>query len=505
MKSSSHLFELIKSMTKGEKRHFRLENSKYKQKEKTNFLKLFNAIEEQDVYQEEAIKKKFGAENKINNYRSVKHRLYYLVLESLTIYKDRNKAGYDFSLMIIGQIQVLFNKKLYEQCAKLIVKAKAEFNKKENFISLLKVIDLEIKIIAYYNTYEDILSKRTNLLEESQAILEKQSVLIETKLFDQENRLLYAHKSSEYNESDKNQLLVKLATKKEELEARINSVSAAQIYYQASNLFYIVKGDWENSYKAQQKQLAATEQLMELNLFSWDQYFFSLFNLMAIQSNLRKFDEQKIALKKFTALEKNLKTERDFHLYYLYYHTIKIQQYLLTRHFDKAALLYESYANKMTYPIGSIDPLIELNFHYIASYNYFITGDYETALSTSKLIQDKFTDSLFPGFHGAHKVLNMLTHIELGNLYIIESLAKSTYRYFKKNNLVTEYEKKIFNFMQTQIQKEASTPIPLTNLQQQLKDIKPPTTNDKPLKLIDFQGWMNSKIKGTSFQETINF
>lgn len=505
MKSSSHLFELIQSMTKGEKRHFRLENSKYKQKEKTNFLKLFNALEEQEVFNEDAIKKKFGSENRINNYRSVKHRLYYLVLESLTIYKDRNKSGFDFSLMIIGQIQVLFNKKLYEQCAKLIIKAKTEFYKKENFVSLLKVIDLEIKIISYHNTYEDILSRRTGLLNESQEVLEKYRVLIAVRLFDQENRLFYTGNAPDYSEQEKSKLFERLLAKKDELEGQINSISASQIFYQASKLFYIIQGDWENSYKAQQKQLSATEQLMNLKLFSWDQYFFSLFNLMVIQSNLRKFDEQKLALKKFTALEKNLKTERDFHLYYLYYHSIKIQQYLLTKHFDKAALLYESYADRMTYRISSIDPLIELNFHYIGCYNYFIMGNYEAALSISKLIQDKFTDSLFTGFHGAHKVLNLLIHFELGNLYIIESLAKSTYRYFKKNNLLSEYEKKIFNFMQTQIQKEADKPIPLENLNDQLKDLEAPTTSDKPLKLMNLQGWLDSKLQGVSLEETVSF
>mgnify|MGYP000023314336 CR=1 FL=1 len=57
MKPSNELFQLIKSLTKSEKRYFKLSSSL--QSGEKNYMKLFDIIEIQDEYDEPAIKQKF--------------------------------------------------------------------------------------------------------------------------------------------------------------------------------------------------------------------------------------------------------------------------------------------------------------------------------------------------------------------------------------------------------------------------------------------------------------
>ena len=57
MKPSSELFNLIKSLTKSEKRFFKLSSSL--QSGEKNYLKIFDAIDEQDEYDEYALKDMF--------------------------------------------------------------------------------------------------------------------------------------------------------------------------------------------------------------------------------------------------------------------------------------------------------------------------------------------------------------------------------------------------------------------------------------------------------------
>ena len=57
MKPSTELFQLIKSLSKSEKRYFKLTSSL--QSGDKNYMKLFDAIELQDSYDEQEIKINF--------------------------------------------------------------------------------------------------------------------------------------------------------------------------------------------------------------------------------------------------------------------------------------------------------------------------------------------------------------------------------------------------------------------------------------------------------------
>ena len=59
---SAHLHSLIKSLTKQEKRYFKLFAQRHTSGKENQYLKLFDAIDAQEVYKEDAIKKKFSKE-----------------------------------------------------------------------------------------------------------------------------------------------------------------------------------------------------------------------------------------------------------------------------------------------------------------------------------------------------------------------------------------------------------------------------------------------------------
>jgi len=87
MNKQLHLFELIKSMKKSEKRYFKLFNSTFEGKNKTN-LKLFNAIDKQKDYDEAALKKQFADQSFVKHFAVVKSNLFNMILKSLRIYYD---------------------------------------------------------------------------------------------------------------------------------------------------------------------------------------------------------------------------------------------------------------------------------------------------------------------------------------------------------------------------------------------------------------------------------
>ena len=81
MKPSIELFNLITSLTKSEKRFFKLSSSL--QSGDKNYLKIFDFIESQSYYDEAKLKEEFKAEIFVNHLPSEKNHLYKLILKSL--------------------------------------------------------------------------------------------------------------------------------------------------------------------------------------------------------------------------------------------------------------------------------------------------------------------------------------------------------------------------------------------------------------------------------------
>lgn len=97
-----------------------------------NYIKLFDFIDNQTVYDEEALKEEFKEEQFINHLSSEKNHLYKLILKSLRSYYSSESLGSVLKLEI-KNVEILFNKALYKECEKVIVKAKKIARDTEKF------------------------------------------------------------------------------------------------------------------------------------------------------------------------------------------------------------------------------------------------------------------------------------------------------------------------------------------------------------------------------------
>ncbi len=78
MQKNKSLFELIKSLSRTEKRYFKLQNSS---KASANYLLLFDEIDKQDIYDEVKIKKRFAGKEFLKQLHVTKNYLYNQILE----------------------------------------------------------------------------------------------------------------------------------------------------------------------------------------------------------------------------------------------------------------------------------------------------------------------------------------------------------------------------------------------------------------------------------------
>jgi tetratricopeptide (TPR) repeat protein len=142
MNSSTDLHQLIRSMSMSEKRFFKIYSSRHPVGGKNNYLRLFDAIGNQAVYDEARIKNKFRGETFIRHLPSEKNYLYSQVLSSLNAF-NRDKTSLSRHAANLTSIEILYNRGLFAQCRKLVLKAKKDAVAHERFTTLQMLLRWE--------------------------------------------------------------------------------------------------------------------------------------------------------------------------------------------------------------------------------------------------------------------------------------------------------------------------------------------------------------------------
>lgn len=142
MRSSDDLFQLIKSPDKNEKRYFKLAVSKYASADDSNYLKLFDAIDAQQEYSEAKLKKKFKGQKIEKNFPTEKNYLYRLILKNLRGYSQEQTIENKIKDML-REAEFLYKKALYDQCGKVLAKAKEISITHEKHLQLLEIYEME--------------------------------------------------------------------------------------------------------------------------------------------------------------------------------------------------------------------------------------------------------------------------------------------------------------------------------------------------------------------------
>ncbi len=177
------LFKLIKSLTKSEKRYFKL--SLQSDKENKNYLALFDFIENQKKYDEATIKKHFAGKKFIKQLHVTKNYLSKLILRSLKNFHQ--KSSKDLILKsLLQDIEILFKKELYNQAVFDIEKAIKLAEKYEKFPALLDALNWKRKLIIAQQG-------AVNAKKELDEIIEKQSEVLKNMFNINEYYELTAH------------------------------------------------------------------------------------------------------------------------------------------------------------------------------------------------------------------------------------------------------------------------------------------------------------------------
>jgi len=168
-KATDDLFRLIKSLTKSEKGYFKKYASKNAPGGKSNYVLLFDAIDEMEAYDEELLRKKLKNQAFVSQIPVYKVYLFNLILKSLTLYGAFENTETKLSEMI-RNAKILEKKQMHREALKILKKAKEIAYKYENEKSMVEILFQERGIYMVMPD-KNVLEKRKEIHEEQMKLL----------------------------------------------------------------------------------------------------------------------------------------------------------------------------------------------------------------------------------------------------------------------------------------------------------------------------------------------
>ena len=502
MKASDNLFELIKSLDSSERRYFNLSTLKYKGKKENVYLKLFKAIDKQTVYDEEKLKKKNKGAAFLKNLSAQKNYLYALILTSLNSHHSNTDKELNDH---VHHIEILYSKGLYKQCQSILKKARKLALRYENHLQLSKLSRWETLLMAS-RSYKGETEK--TLKTSFEDIFKNLDLYKNTHNFHYILAQIYLHvyqsgfSMRDESEVEKFKKLTDLFLNKPETIAQ--SYHAKYLYYLSHLTYYFKKKDYANALKFAEKRVKLMEEHPHQIAENPYLYSISLQNLIICQSNLKKYDDSLVSIKKLRAIR--LKPGRTWNITFYFANNEELMLYIATGEFEKGVLLIENTINKTKTDFKIITKHLQTIFNYSCAYTYLGAKNYSACIKyLNKILNSDLTD-IRSDLYCFAKIMNLIAHYEMEHSDLLEYTVRSTYRYLYKRNKLYKFETILLNFIRKKLPKIHSRKELVGAYHELKKDIETLTKDPhelEALRYFDFISWIESRIQDRPFAEVI--
>lgn len=503
--SSNRLFELIKSLTPQEKIYFKTYSKNGSAD--IQYLKLFDLLNKQEVYDEKEIRAKIGDKTAARNLKHTKSRLTEALLKSLTLYNS------DFSVEmqiqnLLQQAEMLSSRRLFDFAFKIVEKAEVLANKHEKYEyliliffmktwSALKVTDLKT---MQANSKPEILKENEYLRQLENSVLYRSLLLRTSLIYNVRPNIQEKNVLNEMRSIFKSPLL---SSPKKAL-----SFSARRDY----NFLHIMRAEvlekWDNKLLVAQKDwVESMEKDPALLIKREADYLTDLRRLISIQLKLGKTTEIERTFNKATAFYKSLPGKARTL-------DIKLRMLSLTANYMAAHIEFgnlQVVVNSWN-SVRKMIPESMINFEAMLViysnlfYVYFAKQDFHEALNyLNKILNVKVSNRL--DIQANARVGLLLVHYELGNYEMLPYFVKSSYRWLMKNNYADDFVKTFLKFFQKNINTvltRREETIIFTQFKKELLPLFEKTEAQSLARHMDYIAWLDSKIMNKPFFDIVN-
>lgn len=500
---SDALFHLVHSLEKSEKRHFKLYIKRSSSKEDLKIIQLFDALDKMEEYDEAALLKKL-TDNSKTKLANLKTHLYKELLASLRLLKTGENIDLQLSEHL-DNARILYNKGLKLQSLRIIEKAKDVAKANQKFNTLVQLISLEKKIETLHITRSS--TDKTQIIAdealEISAHIDRVTRLSNLALLLYRWYVINGHSRNEDDEKDikvffKNYLPKDLT--------QINGFYEKLYLYQSYCWFAFIRQDFLMYYRYAQKWVDLYKADPNLKTIETGHYIKGMQALLNAHFDLRNFKKFDETLKEFEAYEKtpqaqvhdNFRTHTS-----LYINSSRINGHLMKGTFKNGLKLVPVIEERINEYALYVDLHRILVFNYKIASLYFGSGDYNKAIDYLHRIMNGPLD-LRIDLQCYARLMHLLSHYELGNYEILDSLSKSAHRFMEKMKNLTKVEEALFKFLKNSFE-ESPDKIKkaLEKLLNEIKHLENSRFETRAFAYLDIISWVESKVNNKSMEDVV--
>lgn len=493
-RSNDVLFQLIHSLEKAEKRHFKLFIKRNSSNEDLKIVQLFDALDKMEEYDDTKLLKKLPAIQK-SQLSNLKAHLYKQVMASLRLLKSADSIDLQLNEQF-DYAHILYKKGLHLQSLKILEKAKemAKANQKMNFLNMAIALEKRIESLHITRSMQD---RAESLATEAIEVAKHVEMVARLSNLSIQLYSYYIKHGHTRTEQDEQQIkdFMKAHLPKDVLE---ETGFYERLYlYQSFSWYAFIRQDFLMYYRYSRKWVDLFEDQPLLKRVETGHYIKGLHNLLNSLFDLRQHDKFDAILKRF---EEFAQTERVQHnenfrtQSFLYIAQAKINRHFLAGTFREGLSLVPEVEERLKEYALFIDPHRAMVLTYKIAMMYFGSGDYDTCIDYLQKILNENTGLRYD-LQCYARLLHLLAHYELGNFELVEYLSRSVYRFMAKMQNLTELEEEILRFLRRSFHiSPDKMKEELEKFLQRIKKFEQNRLQTRVFVYIDIVSWVESKV-----------
>lgn len=492
------LFSLIKSLTKSEKRNFKLFCAP---SESLKYLQLYEVIDKMERYDEAAILKACPDISKTQLY-NLKSQLYHHILRSLEqLFIKHNKVaqirqGIDFAAILIDKGDV-------NSAIKILNRVKAEALQFQFYTLALEVIE-QIKTVELMHVGRVDLKSIEVLRSEATAVSNKISKIndlsnLSIQLSSLNLKLGYAR-----SEKDKTLIINYFYRKLSVFDDSKMEFHEKLYYYQCKTWYYMIQYDFVQFFKWASRWKGLFDGKDFFKIIYFDHYIRANSRMLDVLFMTRRLSSIKqvisnLEVEREAFLPSNQRTYQTIELTLLFG---KINAHFLEGSFKEGIKLVDR-AEMFIKTCGDMLPQhYRMMLNYKVACLYFGCAEYKSCIKyLQRIIQVK--DPKFRrDLQVFSRILNLIASYEIGDDETLERQIKSVYSFVIKTNDMQAVQNAIIHFLRRVPYAYAGDfKNELKILYNELKQFESDPYQRRPFFYLDIISWLESKIYNESIAE----
>lgn len=499
------VFELIRSMSKAEKRNFKLYATRLSGNQQAKFIALFDCLDGMEEYNEKRILQRCPI--KKEQLPNMKAHLYKQILVSIRLLEVQHSLHMQLHEQL-DFARILYNKGLYQQSSKLLDKVADLALQSEQYTVALDFIELQKKIDTQ-NTTRGMISKSEKLNRLADTLCDRITRIselanISTQLYGLYLQLGYTRTQKDIN------LIIHVygqrLSKYENLPEDKLSFTERFYLYQAYAWYHYILHNMLLCYKNVRHWITLFDEHPQMKRLMFDAYMRGYSRLLDSLFLLRSYKRFAQTLNTFeheiAGIDNVGDNSRMIALQIHYTHQI-----------NKS--FYEGAFNEGIKIIPEVEAFIQryqnhLDIHhrmllyYKIACLYFGNGDYDACMSYLKRIISTRDPLIRRDLQCYARILNLICSYESGSDYNIDYQIRAVYVFLDKMNDLQQVQKEMMHFLKRLNSVYASDlKEAFRKLYETLKPYEHHPYERRTFYYLDVLSWLQSKVEGIPVGEVI--